>query len=125
MHGDFTKGNIQGIDLYEGRTVAQIADKPSEHDFEQGAPVVLKVEFQTAEEEQHFAYEAQNSSGEVVRKGTFPISKPEGAEGLPTVTRYVAVVSSKKNSLPAGKYKFIINNKDGKAVSQRTFEIKG
>ncbi|MDR1861943.1 MAG: hypothetical protein LBQ41_02860 [Candidatus Ancillula sp.] len=120
--GTYTKGDIKKVELYQTKSTKEIETLKPQFDFKRGDPIILKFDYQTANqngETKTYTYQVlgldqktQEGEPTVIRKGSIPVQpSPEDQ----TSTRYVSIVSSERTAIEPGKYAFELKttNADG------------
>jgi hypothetical protein len=100
--------------------VNEIRDQKSEHSFKYGEPILLKLDVKPVQDSNvgiRWELIGDNSENQdsVVKRSALPISSsPE------KTNQYIALASSTKTALPAGKYimKFYTDTEDSKQIGQ-------
>lgn len=103
--GEFRGEGVETTGFFNARTVDEVNNGKTQSSFKSGDPIIAKFTLKVpdTDETQTYTYQVKNidKKGETLRQGSITVAK-NGDEK--TVDRYIAVVSSARTALEAGKY---------------------
>lgn len=129
-HGDYSKAPFSYAKLFAGSSSDEVDSQPqnnpfSTQTFKLREPIVIKIEAKLTSLELLARYSiVRDESNLEMHSAVLPFVVQNAQN--PTIVRYVAVVlnTSGSDALGTGKYRFKIQDNNGKSLLQRTFKIE-